>query len=224
MKKIILSLIVLFLFSCKRVNNDNGFYLKKDYLEYQDSLSQKSFELNQTRILLKVSSDTVFNWGDIKYWGEYSITQKFPFRKITHNGNTKYFLDITYNGNSESFEYIKCDSIKPPIDSIGLNFYELEKIKSNRILVGNYSLNGKRVIFNKNGRVQGLNEFKTYSIYFKSGTNFPFSDINLIETNNGIWKFSITKDTLKFIKFSESKNTLTERYYLTNKKIELIRL
>jgi hypothetical protein len=211
-------------FSCNDNKLDEGYYLKKDYLEYQDAISQKSFELNQSDILLKISNDTIYHWGDIQYWKRYYINKNFPLKKILFNGIPKYFLESEYNGLKESFEYIKFDSITPPLDSLGLDFSVLEKMKSNKILLGEYNLNGKRILFKKNGAVHGLNEFTKYQIYLRGGTNFPYSGLNFIKTDKGIWKFNISKNKLILRKYSDERNPITEMYGLSNKKIELIKL
>lgn len=193
-------------------------------MEYQDSISQKSFELNKTEILLKISNDTIYHWGDNKYWSEYYVKHKFPFKKINDKGKIKYFLEIEYNGSKESFEYFKIDSIAPPLDSLGLDFSKLGKLKSDKILKGDYILNNKKISFKKNGSVIGLNEFKKHQIYFRGGTNFPYSGLNFMHTDNGVWNFTISKNKLVLVKFFEERNPETEKYELSNKKIELIKL
>lgn len=149
MKVFIIFWISCLILSCDSNKIDDGYYLKKDYLEYLDSISQKSFELNETEILLKISNDTIYHWGDIKYWSEYYVKQKFPFKKINDKGKIKYFLEIEFNGSKESFEYFKIDSIAPPLDSLGLDFSKLGKLKSDKILKGDYILNNKKISFKK---------------------------------------------------------------------------
>lgn len=219
-----LKLIIFTLFfSCKRENTDVGFYIKKDYLEYNDSISQKSFELNQSQILFKITSDTLFHWGDIKYWGEYEIKQPFPFRKIKHKGKIKYLLDILSNGNTETFEYIKIANGEKFIDSLGLNFEEIEDVKAENFLAGKYFFDKNEVVFHKDGKISGLNEIKKYQIYLRAGTNFPFLGLNFIDTDNGVWKFSLKGNYLILTQFKKERNKETEKYELSDKKIILLK-
>lgn len=221
LEKIYVILVLLFL-SCKNEHSDNGFYIKRDYLEYHDSISQKSFELNHEQILLKIVNDTIYNWGDIKYWGEYYVKQPFPFKKIKEKGNFRYFDEVRYNGSVEKFEYIKVNPSQAPLDSLGLDFSRLEKLKAETILVKDYLLGTQKVSFLKNGVVTGLKDFKKYRIYLHSGLNFPYKDLNLIETDNGVWNFRIIKNKLILNKFQNQRDLKTEMFELSNVKIELL--
>ena len=221
MKNIVYLVLIVFLHSCKEENPNDGFYIKKDYLEYCDSLPRKSFELNQSRILIKIAGDTIYQWGDIKYWGDYNTKHSFPFLKIKEHGQIKYLYKVDYDGFVDYFEYLKINNNEAPLDSLGLDFSTLSKIKAEKVLANNYLFNNKKVSFSNEGLVTGLKEFKTYSVFLRGGTNFPYQGINLIETENGIWDFKIRNDQLILRRYKDSRNPETEIFDLSDEKIIL---
>lgn len=221
MKNIVYLVLIVFLYSCEEANPDDGFYIKKDYVEYCDSLTRKGFELNQSRILIKIAGDTIYQWGDIKYWGDYSAKQSFPFLKIKEQDQIKYLYKVDYDGFVDYFEYIKINNNEAPIDSLGLDFSCLSKIKAEKVLANNYLLGNKKISFSNEGLITGLKQFKTYSVFLRRGTNFPYEGSNLIKTEEGIWEFKIRKNQLILRRYKDSRNPETEIFDLSDEKIIL---
>lgn len=213
--------IYLLTLSCKQTDKKNwnlyGYFGSTKYFN-KDIINSEYIET----FIIKIDTNFVTLYGTVQTWGKglkYNFSsnndtlliekQLKIYKKDDSTILIKYSLDESLH--IEKFSSIP--NLKSVIDSVGVNSEKLGQLLGNLQLVGKYKYNDQVVEFREDGRVSNFDKFNTFKIRPRLGL-FSFYDNKIIETENGIWKFSNNKETLMFQKYS-TKRDENEMYILS---------
>lgn len=220
-------ILVFLLCNCKKTNdkelNINGYYGLTEYFQSKNTNSDYI-----EYFLLKIDDKKIIIFGTV---GDYAFKYKLNETKDTlllvqgdkiciKTKNHLQYIHINYDNEIEKTEYIKMQNLDSIMDKKGINYEKFGLLLNNIIIAGKYKYKGKIISFNKNGKVENLDEFKNYIIRPRGGTCTVY-DNKIIETENGIWKYQKLNANLLLTKYTNEIEKNGDMYILGNEKIEL---
>jgi hypothetical protein len=233
MKKLVKYFVVILVFLLCNYNKTsdkeltiNGYYGLTKYFQSKNTNS----DYIET-FLLKIDKDQIIFFGTVQGWGR-AVNYKLNKTNDTillgqstkiytkKNDNNILYLETNVDNKIEKTEYIKMQNLDSIIDKDRINFEKFGLLLNNLIIAGKYKYKDKIIIFNKNGKVENLDEFKNYIIRPRGGTSTVY-DNKIIETENGIWKYQKQNDNLLLTKYTNKIEENGDMYILGNEKIEL---
>ena len=227
MKKILICILLLLLYSCSE--EKQSFAGTYGMVEYFSPVDNHTGYANV--FVLDIKDSTATGYGTMPYWG---VSFKYAVKGdtlILSNGDRLFRekpdgdifnFETQYKDKLKVYKFRKYPGLDKLIDKAKneLNPDALTSYLNNSLIKGKYKLNGETVEFMDNREVKGLKEFSTYTILPRRGTIAWYDDCIMQTDNKDIWKYEFMNNELVLTKYTDKRDSW-EHYILSDEQIRL---
>jgi hypothetical protein len=212
---------------CKQTDDNRwkryGYFGHAKYFDKND-IGSGYFEI----FIIKIEAGSVTRYGTVQTWGskyeyDYPRTKDTILveghMRIYNSGDTAICYEYSANDSLYKEVFLPMPALAVSIGEHGIISKRLGQVLANLQFAGEYHYQNQLVEFGNDGTVLNFDKFKKYAVRPRLGT-LTYRDNRIIETDNGIWKFSKEQGDLTLTKYTEERDD-DDIFILSNEKVVL---